>query len=66
MGHCLLLIACLIAGYLCGCYGRFPCDGVLVVHEENDSPELRLPLSEEAFQQRKYILLKVVRKKGEL
>lgn len=64
MEQCLLLIACLIAGYLCGCYGRFPCDGVLVVHE-GDSPELRLPLSEEAYQQRKYIMLKVVRKKGE-
>lgn len=66
MGQCLLLIACLIAGYLCGCYGRFPCDGSFEIRNGDGIPELHLPLSDEILQQRDYILLKVVKKKGEL
>ena len=60
MSQCILLIACLIAGYLCGCYGRFLYDGTLVVHEGDNCIEVRTPLADEEFRQCRYLRLKVV------
>ena len=60
VGQCLLIIACLIAGYLCGCYGRFLYDGTLVVHEGDNRIEVRTPLADEVFLQRRYLKLKVI------
>ena len=60
VGQCLLIIACLIAGYLCGCCGRFLYDGTLVVHEGDNRIEVRTPLADEEFRQCRYLKLKVV------
>lgn len=62
MGQCFMLVACLIAGYLCGCYGRFLYDGTLVVHEWDKRIEVRTPLPDEEFRRRKYLKLKIVTK----
>ena len=66
MGQCLLLIACLIAGYLCGCYGRFLCDGRWILGKEPGDSKIEMPLSEEDMLRRKYILLRVVKMKEDV
>ena len=66
VGQCLLLIACLIAGYLCGSYGRLPCDGRWILGKEPGDSKIEMPLSEEVMLRRKYILLRVVKRMEEV
>ncbi len=65
MEQCLLLIACLIAGFLCGRMGSRSYDGLWVLGKEPGDSNIELPLSEEEMLRSRYIMLKVIRKKGE-
>ena len=65
MTECLIMIACLIAGFLCGRMGSRAYDGLWLLGKEPGDSKIEMPLSEEEMLRCRYILLKVVKQKGE-
>ena len=58
--NCILLIACLIAGFLLGRMGSNAYDGLYVLSSKPENNVIKLKLDEEELLQSRYITLKIV------
>ena len=60
--NCILIIACLVAGFLLGRMGSKACyDGIVVLGSDPDDFQIRLTLDEEDLPRCRVLMLKVVK-----